>query len=112
MAGWLGTACVGTKISEKIDASDVATIQGLECAFGNVIGVVLALAGVVVFVTFIIGGFKYLTSGSDPKAVESAKHALTAAISGLVVLVLAFVVLLVIQAITGVQVTQFKVVQP
>ncbi|MBI2590351.1 MAG: hypothetical protein HYW33_00515 [Candidatus Blackburnbacteria bacterium] len=112
MASWLGTACVGTKISDTVDASDVATIAGLECAFGNVIGVVLALSGVVVFVTFLIGGFKYLTSGSDPKAVESAKHTLTAAIAGLVVLVLAFAVLLVIQAVTGVQVTQFKVTTP
>lgn len=110
-ASWTGN-CVGTRMSNGVDASDVATIQGIECAFGNVIGVVMAFSAVVIFVTFVIGGFKYLTSGSDPKAVEAAKQTLTAAIAGLVVLLLAFVVLVVIEAITGVPVTKFRVTTP
>lgn len=87
----------------------VATLQGLECAFGNIVSIVLALSGIVLFIMLLTGGFKYLTSGGDPKAVDAARNTLTYAIGGLVVLVLAYVVLLLIKTITGVNVTEFKV---
>lgn len=58
---------------------------------------------------FLIGGFKYLTSGGDPKALEGAKGTLTHAILGLIVLVFAFLILVIIQAVTGVNVTQFRI---
>lgn len=86
-----------------------ATIKGLECAFGNFISVILALSGIVLFLMLVVGGFRYLVSGGDPKAVESAKGTLTQAIVGLVILVLAFLILKLIEAITNVPVTQFKV---
>lgn len=92
-------------------AGDVATIKGLECAFGNFISVILALAGIVLFLMLVVGGFRYLVSGGDPKAVEAAKGTITQAILGLVILVLAFLILVFIQKITGVNVTQFKVTQ-
>lgn len=92
-------------------AGDVATIKGLECAFGNFISVILALAGIVLFLMLVVGGFRYLVSGGDPKAVEAARGTLTNAILGLVILVLAFLILVFIQEITGVNVTQFKVTQ-
>lgn len=98
-AQW-GTGCV---------VGDVATIKGVECAFANFISVILALAGIVVFIMFLIGGFRYLTSGGDPKALESAKGTLTHAILGLIVLVFAFLILVIIQAVTGVNVTQFRI---
>ncbi len=89
----------------------VATIKGLECAFSNFISVILALAGIVLFIMLVIGGFRYLVSGGDPKAVEAAKGTLTQAIVGLVILVLAFLILVLIREITGVNVTEFRVTQ-
>lgn len=88
---------------------DVATIKGLECAFGNFISVILALAGIILFVMLVVGGFRYLVSGGDPKAVEAAKATLTHAILGLVILVLAFLILVFIKQITGVDVTIFRI---
>lgn len=73
---------------------------------------VMAIAAIVLFVMFIIGGFKYLTSGGDAKAVEAAKKTLTYAIAGLVVLVLAVIILDLIHIITGVNVGIFKIYQP
>lgn len=91
--------------------SGVATIKGLECAFSNFVSVILAFAGIVLFIMFVVGGFRYLTSGGDPKAIEAAKGTLTQAIVGLVILVLAFLILKLIETITNVPVTQFKVTQ-
>lgn len=96
----------------EVAQGDVATIKGLEAVFSNVITIALAMGGVAVFVMFLIGGFKFLTSGGDPKAIEAAKGTLTHAIIGLVVLVLAFTILQFIKYFTGVDVTTFKIYKP
>lgn len=58
------------------------------------------------------GGFKYITAGGDPKGVESAKKTLTYAIGGIVVIALSYLILNLIQTITGANVTVFKIFQP
>ena len=88
---------------------DANTIQDLTDVFENLISIVLQLAGVAVFVMLIIGGFKYLTAGSDPKKVQSAQNTLTYAIGGLVMVILAWFILWAIEEITGVNVTEFNI---
>lgn len=87
----------------------VATLKCLECIFQNILNIVIRLAGIAVFIFIIIGGFKYLTSGGDPKATESAKNTLTYAILGLALLILAWFILLFVEKFTGVKVTEFKI---
>lgn len=88
---------------------DVATLKGFECVFRNLLQVAASFAILVVFVMLIVGGIKYMTSGGDPKATESAKNTLTYAILGLVFLILAWLILKFIYIFTGVDVTQFKI---
>jgi len=95
----------------NLDPSGVATIQNLECIFSNIVKDALGFAGIVLFILIILGGFKYMTSGGDPKAVEGAQKTLTYAIGGLIVILLSFLILVLIKTITGVDVTIFKVVQ-
>lgn len=90
----------------------VATLKFLEIIFSNVVSAAIALAGIVLFVMFLIGGFRFITSGGDPKATEAARGTLTHAVLGLVVILLAFLILQLIKTITGVDVTTFKVTQP
>lgn len=89
-----------------------ATIPDLDVIFKNVVGVILALAGLVLFIMLIIGGFRFITSNGDPKAVDSAKKTLTSAIVGLIVLLFAYVILTVISKLTGVDITSFSVTLP
>lgn len=91
---------------------DVATIEDLGTLFQRVVGFALGFAGIVLFILLIIGGFKYITSGGDPKAVEGARKTLTYAIAGLLVILLSYLVLVLIKEITGVDVTNFNVVLP
>lgn len=89
---------------------DIATLQGLECIFENAVSAILFLAGIVLFVMFLVGGFKFITAGGDPKAVEAAKGTLTHAIAGLVLLILAFLIIRFIANITGVEdITRFRI---
>jgi len=90
----------------------VATIADLETVFQNLVRSILGFAGIVLFVLLLVGGFKYITSGGDPKAVESAQKTLTYAIGGLILILLSYLILVLIGAVTGVNITEFKVVLP
>jgi len=95
----------------SVNADTPAPLSDLEVVFSKVVGVVLGFAGIVFFVLLILSGFKFMTAGGDPKALESAKKTLTYAIGGLVVILLSYLILVLIQTITGVNVTTFKVSQ-
>ncbi len=86
-----------------------ATIKDLEIVFGNIVKVSLGFAGVVLFVLLLMGGMKYITSGGDPKAAESAQKTITYAIGGLIIILLSYLILVLIKQITGVDVTQFRI---
>lgn len=90
---------------------DVAKLQDLEGVFGNVVSVVLGLAGVVLFIMLLLGGFSYITSGGDPKKVGSARNTLTYAIGGVIFIALAYLILKFIETFTGAPVTEFKIFQ-
>lgn len=79
----------------------VATIQGMECVFQNVVAIAIVLAGLAVFLLFLAGGLKYLTSGGEPKAAEQAKNTLTYAFLGLVLMITSYLILKFLSEFTG-----------
>jgi hypothetical protein len=90
---------------------EVPTIQDLETVVGNIMKSALAFAGVALFVMIVVGAVRYITSGGDPKAAEGAKKTITYAIGGLLLAVLSYLILFLIGKFTGVDVSQFKLVQ-
>ena len=95
---------------EEIDS--VLTIQGFEYIFNNIVSVIFPLAGIVLFIILLMGGLKFITAGGEPPKIEEARKTLTFAIAGIVLIALSFLILKVIQEITGVNVTEFKIFQP
>lgn len=89
-----------------------AKISDLETIFGNVVTSLLALGGIVLFLMLLSGGFKYLTSGGDPKATETAQKTLTYAIGGMVLLAGSYLILRIISDFTGADVTNFVITRP
>jgi hypothetical protein len=89
----------------------IATFKGLEGLFENVVVAIMGFAGIVLFIMLIFGGIQYMTAGGDAKGVESAKGTLTAAITGLVLVAVSYLILLLIKQITGVNVIEFKIFQ-
>lgn len=101
---WTGR-CVGTGAN-----ADVATIQGLECLFGNILMVITALAGFVFFAMFISGGFQFISSQGDQKALGSANTTLTNAIIGLIGVIGSFLIIQTIAQLTGLhQILNFEI---
>ena len=116
-APWTFDKCVRnvtvpTGIFSRSTVPNIATLEGVECAFSNIVSIVLALAGIALFIMLLNGGFKFLTSGGDQKQVEAAKGTLSQAIAGLVVLILSYVVIKLIADITGAaSILNFKIVE-
>jgi len=93
--------------SESAKEGGPATIKDLEVIFARVVSVIASLAGIAALVMLIIGGFRFLTSGGDPKATEAAKNTITYAILGIILLIGAWLTLLILEKITGVTLTKF-----
>jgi len=105
-SGWSGV-CVAGDIT---GGEDVATLQGLQCLIGNFLTVILALIGLGAFVMIIIGSFRWMLSGSNPKGAEQAKNTITFAVIGIVVALSGFIILNLIASFTGLQeITTFKI---
>jgi TRAP-type C4-dicarboxylate transport system permease small subunit len=87
---------------------NIAKISDLGTVFQKVVQSFLAFAGIILFVLLLVGGFKYITSGGDPKAIEGAQKTITSALTGLFVVLIAYLILIFIKEITGVDVTKFS----
>lgn len=87
----------------------VVTLKGLEVIFSAILFLATTSAGLVCFLMLIVGGFKYLTSGGDPKQAASARSTLTWAVAGLALIIGAWFILQFIEYFTGVKVTIFEI---
>ena len=93
-------------------SNGVATIKGFECLFQNILQIIVGAAGLSFFAMFIVGGFKYLTSGGDSKKAAAASSTLTMAVIGVVGVIVSWLILLFIKNFTGIDVTIFKIPSP
>jgi hypothetical protein len=91
---------------------DVATIQGAECLFANVLSVITLVAGLVFFFMLIAGGFQYYMAAGDPKRTAGVQAQLTSSVIGLVGIIASFFILRFIENFTGVSVTDFIIPGP
>jgi TRAP-type C4-dicarboxylate transport system permease small subunit len=66
----------------------------LKQAVLRTLSLVLALLGLVAVIMVVWGGFTWLTSGGDETKVESAKKIISAAVIGLIVVLLSWAIVL------------------
>ena len=86
-----------------------ANLQTLETMLRSIIRISTGAGFIAMLVMLLFGGIKFLTSGGDSKAVQSATMTITWALLGILFLVIAWLVLLLIKAFTGVDVTIFDI---
>ena len=85
--------------------AEIATLQGFECIFRNILLIIIPFAGLAAFVVLIVGGFQFLNSGGDPKAAGAARTTLTYAFLGIILVVASWLILQLVRSVTGVDVT-------
>ena len=98
--------------SSCVSNENVATIKGLECLFTNALQAIIPITGLVFFAMLIVGGFKYLTAGGDPKKASAATSTLTKSVIGIVGVIVAWLILKFVSNFTGVDVTEFAIPTP
>jgi len=90
-------------------AADPPTICDLEGVFRGFLQFALGFAGLAVFIMFILSGYKWLTAGTNEKAVQEARQGFTLAVAGLALMFGAWFILLFIKNFTGIEVTIFRI---
>lgn len=86
---------------------DPAGVQQLQDIIQRIINLVVGAAFVVLLVMLIVAGIRYITSGGEQKSLQSAHNTLTWALLGILFMVIAWLILLLVKAFTGVDVTKF-----
>ncbi|MFQ5452288.1 MAG: pilin [Candidatus Paceibacterota bacterium] len=88
---------------------DIPTLKCLEVVFQNILVLASGLVILILFIMFVVGSFKYLTSRGDEERLQDAKHTFTYAIIGLVLFLSAYLILTVIDVLfLGGEGTLFK----
>ena len=92
--------------------NDVMTLRGLEGVFANIVRVVIGLGAIALFIMLLIGGFNYITAGGDPKKSAAARATITHALLGITLIASAYMIIRIIDAVTGVDLSTFRIYQP
>ncbi len=93
----------------EVNDSSVPQIGQLVSVFNNVVGAALSFSAVILLVLLASAGIQYMTSGGDPKATEVAQKRITYAFGGLILLLVSYLILVLIENITGAPVTKFNI---
>jgi heme/copper-type cytochrome/quinol oxidase subunit 2 len=75
----------------------VPTLKCLEVVFGNILTMASAFIVLILFIMFVMGAFRYLTSFGNAEKVKKAQGTLKMALVGFIIFVSAFLILTIIQ---------------
>ncbi len=109
VAGFLLAQGSGWQANPTYVVEDVPTIYGFEAIVANILNIIISLAGVVLLLMLIMGGFGYITSGGDKEKAAKAKNTLTYAILGLLVILGAWLIIRLIEEFTGLNLHIFQI---
>ena len=86
-----------------------AGLDQIERVFSSIISTIVGLGFMIMLTMIVWAGFKYLTSGGEPKAIQSAHQTVSWALLGIVFMALAWLILQLIKVFTGIDVTIFNI---
>lgn len=78
----------------------------------GIIQFILVAAFVLAFIMLLIGGIRWITAGGDEKGVEKARGQITAALIGLVIVLVAFALIKLVETFFGVSIISGGVTVP
>ena len=92
-------------VSPVYAIGDPAQISDIVGIIARIIGLLAPAAAIAVFIMILVAGFQFLTSGGDPKSVAAARTTFTYAILGAILVVVVWLILTLIEFVTGAKVT-------
>ncbi len=92
--------------------TEIAPINDIVQVIRNAIRFILLIAFVLAFIFLIIGGIRWITAGGDEKAVSSARGMITAALIGLVVVLVSYALIVLVETFFGVHIISGPITIP
>ena len=89
---------------QPVDAAKVTPFPDLGALIGQVLVLIIILSSILLFIYLVIGGLQWLTSGGDKMAAQAARDKITAALTGLVIVLAAFALVRILEAAFGIRV--------
>lgn len=104
----------GAAFANSIVPNQLATVGNLTVVsiLQAVIRFILLVAFVLAFIFLLIGGIRWITAGGDEKGVERARGMITAALIGLVVVLIAFALIKLVETFFGVTIISGNICIP
>ena len=84
--------------------NQIPKLDNLGDIFNILLSLAFFVAGVAMFFNLVIGGIQWISSGGDPKALDSARRRLTNAVVGLIIVVAAYAIALILQQVFGIRI--------
>lgn len=95
-------ALPASALAQGLVPNEIVGIDNIISVVRNAIRFVLLVAFILAFVFLIIGGIRWITAGGDEKAVGSARGMITAALIGLVVVLVSYALIVLVETFFGV----------
>ena len=96
----------------EIVPNEIKPINDIVAVVRAIIRFILIVAFVAAFVMLLIGGIRWITAGGDEKGVASARNMITAALIGLVVVLVAFAIIRLVEIFFNVKIVSEGVTIP
>ena len=90
--------------AQSLVPAKLAPINDPITVIQGIIRFILLIAFIIAFIMLLIGGIRWIMAGGDEKSVEKARNTITAALIGLVVVLVAYALIRVVEIFFGVNV--------
>lgn len=98
--------------AQQLVPNEIKGIDNIVAVVRAIIQFILVVAFVLAFIMLLIGGIRWITAGGDEKAVGSARNMITAALIGLVVVLVAYALIKLVETFFGVNIISQGVTIP
>ncbi|OGD94877.1 hypothetical protein A3F02_03600 [Candidatus Curtissbacteria bacterium RIFCSPHIGHO2_12_FULL_38_9b] len=87
-----------------IPSESIGKVNNILVVIQAIIRFILIVAFIAAFIMLLIGGIRWITAGGDEKGVASARNMITAALIGLVVVLVAYAIIRLVELFFGFQI--------
>lgn len=98
--------------AQQLVPNEIKGIDNIVAVVRAIIQFILVIAFVLAFIMLLIGGIRWITAGGDEKAVGSARNMITAALIGLVIVLVAYALIKLVETFFGVNIISQGVTIP
>src|SRR3989304_6811098 len=88
----------------QFDIPNITGFPNLGGLITNLVSIGYFIAGLFFLFNLVVGGIQWITSGGDPKSLESARGRITNAAIGLIIVVAAFAITLIVERVFGIRI--------